>query len=161
MRKDIFGGLKNALERGDDLEKAVRSFITAGYQETEVREAAQALSSGTPIKQTPGTMPKKSKMAWPVQKKQQAQLQQQKIQPLPQQMQTQSYPTTQPPMQPPIQPSQQMQQQQAQQLKMPKTRKKMDWKLIILGSALFILIIVLLSSILFKDAITSFFSGFL
>lgn len=49
MREDIYGGLKNALDRGEDLEKAVRSFIAAGYPEPEVREAAQAISSNAPI----------------------------------------------------------------------------------------------------------------
>lgn len=45
MREDIYGGLKNALERGADLEDAVRSFINAGYPESEVRGVAQGMSS--------------------------------------------------------------------------------------------------------------------
>ena len=40
MRDDIEGGIKNALERGYSLEQAVRSFINAGYKESEIREAA-------------------------------------------------------------------------------------------------------------------------
>ena len=44
MRDDIYGGLKNAVERGEDLEKAVQSFISAGYSEQDVRQVAQAMS---------------------------------------------------------------------------------------------------------------------
>jgi len=46
MRKDIYGGLKNALEKGEPLEKAIRSFINAGYPELEVKEAAKSLEMG-------------------------------------------------------------------------------------------------------------------
>ncbi len=46
MREDIIAGLKNALERGSTLEKAVESFINAGYSPAEVKEAAQSLSFG-------------------------------------------------------------------------------------------------------------------
>lgn len=57
MREDIIGGLRNAIGRGEPLEKAVRSFINAGYRESEVREAAKhineegaiSLSSHSPI----------------------------------------------------------------------------------------------------------------
>jgi len=43
VREDILGGLKNALERGDSLEKAKGSFISAGYPKNEVEEAAASL----------------------------------------------------------------------------------------------------------------------
>ncbi len=46
MREDIYGGLKNAVEKGEPLELAVQTFVNAGYKENEVREAASALSSG-------------------------------------------------------------------------------------------------------------------
>ena len=46
MREDIFGGLQNALERGVPLEKAIRSFINAGYDEKEVRQAARVFTEG-------------------------------------------------------------------------------------------------------------------
>ncbi|NCO11804.1 hypothetical protein CO038_03545 [Candidatus Pacearchaeota archaeon CG_4_9_14_0_2_um_filter_39_13] len=49
VREDIFGGLKNALDRGEDLENAARTFINAGYSESEVREAAHSLVSGSDI----------------------------------------------------------------------------------------------------------------
>jgi hypothetical protein len=46
MREEIWAGLKNAIERGDDVEKAISSFINAGYNPSEVREAARALTQG-------------------------------------------------------------------------------------------------------------------
>ena len=45
-REEIIGGLKNALERGNSLEKAVQSFINSGYNPQEVHAAATALSQG-------------------------------------------------------------------------------------------------------------------
>lgn len=47
MREDILGGLKNAMDRGVSLEQAIKSYLNAGYNEAEVREAAQALNLGT------------------------------------------------------------------------------------------------------------------
>lgn len=46
MREDIVAGLRNALEHGASLEQAVQSFINAGYNAIEVRQAAQTLSAG-------------------------------------------------------------------------------------------------------------------
>lgn len=46
MREDILRGLKNAIERGEPLEKAVQSFINAGYNPIEVKQAAQSLIGG-------------------------------------------------------------------------------------------------------------------
>jgi len=40
VRPDILGGLKNALERGESLDRAVNSFVDAGYDPKEVKEAA-------------------------------------------------------------------------------------------------------------------------
>ena len=40
-KEDIIGGLKNALERGETLERAKSTFINAGYKEEEVEEAAK------------------------------------------------------------------------------------------------------------------------
>ena len=44
VREYNLGGLKNALERGESLEKAKQTFITAGYVATDVEEAAAFLS---------------------------------------------------------------------------------------------------------------------
>ncbi len=46
MKDEIEAGIKNALERGDSLEQAVKTFIAAGYNPVEVKEAANAISSG-------------------------------------------------------------------------------------------------------------------
>jgi hypothetical protein len=43
---EIIGGLKNAIERGQSLDKAVQTFINAGYNPRLVQEAATQLSSG-------------------------------------------------------------------------------------------------------------------
>ncbi|OIO81724.1 hypothetical protein AUJ84_00355 [Candidatus Pacearchaeota archaeon CG1_02_32_132] len=131
MRQDIYGGLKNAVEKGDDLESAVRSFINAGYPEAEVRDAAQALSGSTAghsiVSQTTvsSTVP-----------------------------QTISHSTgTKSP--------ENRQQVQSNLVRSIETdrRKGTDWGLIVLGSVLFILIIVLITSIFFKTQIIDFFSS--
>src|SRR3989344_1679649 len=46
MKGELVSGLKNAIERGDSMEKAAQSFINAGYNPQEVREAQRALTSG-------------------------------------------------------------------------------------------------------------------
>ena len=46
MKDEILYGLKNAIQRGSTLERAMQSFINAGYNETEVRETGKMLSSG-------------------------------------------------------------------------------------------------------------------
>lgn len=46
MNEEIISGLRNALERGFSLDDAVQSFINAGYNASEVREAAGSLSEG-------------------------------------------------------------------------------------------------------------------
>ena len=43
MREDILGGLKNALERGETIEEAKETFISAGYSKAEIEEAAASL----------------------------------------------------------------------------------------------------------------------
>lgn len=122
MRQDIYGGLKNAVEKGDDLELAVRSFINAGYLETEVREAAQALSGSIAGHSTVPQTTSHSIGA-----------------------QSPEYPR----------------QAQSNLVRPIETdrRKGTDWGLIVLGSVLFILIIVLITSIFFKTQIIDFFSN--
>src|SRR3989344_2378964 len=46
MKDEIESGIKNALERGDSLEQAVKTFVAAGYNPVEVKEAAGAVSLG-------------------------------------------------------------------------------------------------------------------
>jgi hypothetical protein len=50
--EEIAGGLKNAVERGQDLEKAMRSFANAGYSIDEINIAAQRLSGIRPMVDT-------------------------------------------------------------------------------------------------------------
>jgi hypothetical protein len=46
VNEEILGGLRNALERGYSFEQAVQSFINAGYNPNDVREAAAYMSQG-------------------------------------------------------------------------------------------------------------------
>ena len=46
MIDEIHAGIKNAIERGSSLEEAVQSFISAGYNPVEVKEAANSIGSG-------------------------------------------------------------------------------------------------------------------
>jgi len=62
MRDDIIGGIRNALDRGATLEQAAKSFINAGYNESEVRQAAKvfgegAISMTSPEVQSPSQKP--------------------------------------------------------------------------------------------------------
>jgi len=43
VREDIVGGLKNAVERGDSLQEAKNSFLSAGYSQKDIEEAADSL----------------------------------------------------------------------------------------------------------------------
>jgi|SRR3989344_385992 len=47
MKEEILSGLKIALERGSSLEKAMQSFINAGYNPSDVREAGEYIGSGS------------------------------------------------------------------------------------------------------------------
>jgi hypothetical protein len=46
MDNEIVDGIRNAMSRGESLERATQSFISAGYNEGEVRAAAQSITSG-------------------------------------------------------------------------------------------------------------------
>jgi len=43
IKEEIAAGIKNAIERGDSLEKAKQSFINAGYNPQEVEQAAASI----------------------------------------------------------------------------------------------------------------------
>lgn len=43
MKEDIFEGLKQALSKGESLQHAMQSFYNAGYNKTEINEAAKEL----------------------------------------------------------------------------------------------------------------------
>jgi hypothetical protein len=46
MSDEIISGLRNALERGESLDKAARSFLNAGYNPSEVKESVNAITQG-------------------------------------------------------------------------------------------------------------------
>tara|TARA_Y100000310_G_C20687731_1_gene820201 strand:+ start:1535 stop:2191 length:657 start_codon:yes stop_codon:yes gene_type:complete len=46
MRDEIVSGIKNAIDRGSTMDQAVNSFINAGYNPVEVKQAASFLTSG-------------------------------------------------------------------------------------------------------------------
>lgn len=45
VREEIISGLKNAMARGESLEKASQSFINAGYNQDDVQAAAEELKA--------------------------------------------------------------------------------------------------------------------
>jgi len=47
--KELIGGLKNALERGEKIERAKQTFLNAGYSPKEVAMAIKKLPATTPI----------------------------------------------------------------------------------------------------------------
>lgn len=47
VRSDIFAGLKNALDRGESLQKAKKVLINSGYDAKEVEEVAFYITGGT------------------------------------------------------------------------------------------------------------------
>jgi hypothetical protein len=49
MRDEIVAGIRNALDRGYSLQQAVQSFINAGYNPSEVNEAAETFSGASHI----------------------------------------------------------------------------------------------------------------
>ena len=136
MREDIRGGLKNALERGETIEQAIRSFINAGYNETEVREAANQIIPGVistldPQRKVPALQTNKPK---PV------------FKPL----------TTQPqaPGTRDIQPRTQL----GYQIKTPKPRRNTR-KIIALTIILLILVSILATTIIFRKEIVDFLTS--
>ncbi len=60
MKGEISQGLRNALARGDTIEKAIQSFINAGYTKEEVMETANSLNDSAsqllPTQQAPDSL---------------------------------------------------------------------------------------------------------
>jgi hypothetical protein len=48
---ELVGGLKNAMARGESLEKAKQTFLSSGYKPEEVNAAAQLISTELPAEQ--------------------------------------------------------------------------------------------------------------
>lgn len=51
VKEGLVAGLKNAVERGENLERAKYSFISAGYSKEEVEEAARSVQGGSVLVQ--------------------------------------------------------------------------------------------------------------
>jgi hypothetical protein len=151
--EDIVGGLRQALSKGDSLEKAMTSFFNAGYAKEDIENAANSLYAS----------PWQTQADYPTQQQQQPtpQTQQQNI---PQQKTPITYP--------------QSQQQQPQQQMLPHTQsspavvqkvsdygKKPSKTGMVITVILFILFILLLgilaSVIFFKDELSDFFTNLL
>ena len=134
MREDILGGLKNALERGENINKAIASLISAGYSEKEVKEAANFLQGGTPnLKQPTNNLhqvqKKTQNIQTPIKKFPQPRINQNS-------MPVNSLPTS----------------------KIVREKKKGKGKIIILSIILFILVCILVFSIIFREKIMGWFS---
>ena len=72
MREDIIAALKNALERGESLERAMQSLINAGYNPIEVRQAGESLMQGAMSVSNPEAervrqLPQPPRAQWPSQ----------------------------------------------------------------------------------------------
>ena len=146
MREDIYGGLKNALEHGDSLEKAIRSFINAGYKESEVRETANMISTNATSMTSPQAFPTNKN---PV--KFQSPIQPQKI--MPPQFKQQASTMQQ------LQPIQPYLNQTSFTLKHKAWRP--NWIIIILSFILLLSVVAFFSSLLFKQQIADYLSAFL
>jgi hypothetical protein len=47
VREEITAGLQNAINRGESIEKAMQSMISAGYPQEEVQESSGYINMGT------------------------------------------------------------------------------------------------------------------
>ena len=60
--QEIAGGLKNALDRGENLAKAKQSFLNAGYKPEEVEAAVQKMPAMTSTVSQPVTAPSETEI---------------------------------------------------------------------------------------------------
>lgn len=132
MRQDIYGGLKNAIERGATQEQAIKSFVSAGYKESDVRDAARALEQGVLTMMQPVTTPNNALKKLPaIPAKPQAK------------PQNTNYVSPQ------------------TNFKVEQPHKKPDWIVIVLVVVLLFSVIAFVSSLLFRKEIAQFLSAFL
>jgi len=129
VRKDLVAGLKNAVERGENLEQAKHSFISAGYSMEEVEEASRFVYSGSVLALTP----KKEKLS------------QQKTTPMQTAGPAEGAETEEPETGKPEKES-----------IISKVRKNL--KIILLAGVLVILIIILIITFIFKEQILNLFT---
>ena len=175
MRSDIYGSLKNAVDRGTPLEKAVKSMIGSGYKESEVMEAAKAVESGM-IPSFGEPEPEEKRLSKKEMKKIKREEAQKKVsQPqtasrAPQEQPTpppKEQPTPQSPQKPPAQklptsePSQHPQKTGQKPKYIGPGKRNSTIKIIVLSIVLVILLALLGTSILFKDQIIDFLNTLL
>ncbi|PIN94034.1 hypothetical protein COU54_00685 [Candidatus Pacearchaeota archaeon CG10_big_fil_rev_8_21_14_0_10_31_24] len=153
MKDEIIGGIRNALERGEPMEKVVQSFINAGYNADQVNEvanrlspASRSISESSILQSTKNQLdqkPQDNKISSP--------------QPSTQtQTTTANLPKTQDA--PPTAPVQPLKSPKLQLMPNPN-QKKSKKTVIILAVILFLLVIGLVLTFLFSDSIISKFSG--
>lgn len=132
VRDDIVAGLKNAIERGDSLEKAKQSFMSAGYSYEEVEAASHLVNVGvlTPASEEEKLPPSRTQPP----------------------MQTEPQLSTQESMQPPT----------SSQISLPQKpaggKTKRSSKVILLIIILIILIAVFILTMIFREKIISWFA---
>ncbi|MBS3093416.1 hypothetical protein J4456_02440 [Candidatus Pacearchaeota archaeon] len=184
VNEDIVTALRNAVNKGEPLEDAVRVMINSGYNPQEVEEASHFVAGGVsrilepkkeeqflPQKIPPTfTKPLQNQNPIPLQKNyqqlpqllqvsqtNQQQISQQSINQIPQTFQQTQQNIQQTPQQ--TWPQQAIQQQQINQVPKEKPKKKSYWIEIILFIILLLLIGVLTATVVFKDQILAVLSG--
>jgi len=160
VREDIVAGLRNALERGYSLQIAKQSFISAGYSEMEVEDAARYVSTGV----LSSTQDRMSSLANRTQSRQQSEesnlqgaLIQQTTGQQPQQLQEQGSSQQVQPVQESY-PTQQLEQNLSASNPIVKPKRQINWKLVLLISVLAILVIILILTLVFRGQIVNLFS---
>lgn len=140
MRDDIYGGLRNALERGSSIEQAIESFVSAGYNRKEVMETANQIT---------GNSPESVILEQPTQSQTQPQLQTQ-VQP-----QKIVSPTAQIPKRPDNQQFLPLTTKQGQKL----VKYTSKGKITLLIVTLLVLVVGLIGTIFYRQIITDFLTG--
>ncbi len=167
VNEEILSGLKNALERGESLKKAMMTFFNSGYKKEEISEAAKVLENYRPEVQSqqppfqPTTQPQSPVPSQPIQHPYQSPQQfPQQPQFFPQQPQGQfPQPFPQQPIQQPYpqQPYQQYPNQGVSSYGEPDKKNKTVVFLLIF--VLVFLVGLLVTIFLFREELVNFFSG--
>lgn len=170
MREDIYGGLKNALERGVPLEIAITSFVNAGYKEADVRAVARDVQAGVfPLTQAATAAQMTKPVAQPIQTPQQPrpistmtpkpQPMVQTSAPMPFRQSTNTLPQNSPPSPQPAvsQPIQETLPRTQTAMQRPSyVRRKPDFIIIVLAVLLALSVLGFIASLIFKDQIATF-----
>jgi hypothetical protein len=168
VNEDLVAGIRNSIERGESIEKAVQSFILAGYPQREVEEAANAIHAGSALvtestenfaKTQMQPLPQPVQPMPPISRDQQMQISQT--------LQTSAIPSQQAQLpQAGLTAAQEQPQQKIQQEEIPKEKPtrnfsggfKRNFKIILLIIILLLLIGVLIATLVFKEQIVAMLS---